>query len=132
MPPRAARGRARGRPPTRARGRARGRGGATGRGAQTSSASSAPNPVPDPVLGVPDGAQSQLLREVAAALRDFTRAAQAARNDVPPPPPPVAPPVVAPVPVVQAEPRAQSAMREFGRRNPPIFSGEADPIQAEL
>ena len=66
-------------------------------------------------------------------MRDFTRAAQAARTDIPPPPPPVAPPVVAPVPVVvQAEPRAQSAMREFGRRSPPTFSGDVDPIQAEL
>ena len=66
-------------------------------------------------------------------MRDFTRAAQAARTDILPPPPPVAPPVVASVPVVvQAEPRAQSAMREFGKRNPPTFSGDVDPIQAEL
>ena len=66
-------------------------------------------------------------------MRDFTRAAQAARTEVPPLPPSVAPTVIAPVPVVvQAELRAQSALKDFGRRNPPTFSGEADPIQAKL
>ena len=126
MPSRATRGRARGQPSCPDRGCARGyRGGAAGQGAQTSSASSAPTPV---LKSIP-GAQSQLLREVAAALRDFAHVVQATRTEVPPPLPPVAPTVVAPVPVVvQAEPRAQSAMRDFGRRNPPTFSGESNPI----
>ena len=70
---------------------------------------------------------------MAAALRNFTRAIQTARTRVLPPPPPVAPTVVAPVlVVVQAKPRAQSAMRDFGRRNPPTFSRESDHVQAEL
>ena len=74
---RAARGLARGRPSGLDRGRARGRrGGAAGRGAQTSSTSSVIAPMSESMPGVPDGAQSQLLREVAAALRDFTCAAQ--------------------------------------------------------
>ena len=66
-------------------------------------------------------------------MRDFTRAAQAASTKVPPLPPPIAPTVVAPVPVVlQAEPRAQSTMRDLGRRNSSTFTGESDPVQAEL
>ena len=101
MPLRAARGCARGRPSGPDRGHARSRrGGPVGRGAQTFSASSTPALVSESMLGVPDGAQSHLLREVAASLRDFTRVAQVARIEVPPPPPPVAPTVVAPVPVV--------------------------------
>ena len=36
------------------------------------------------------------------------------------------------VPVVQSEPRAQSAKREFGRRNPPVFSRDTDLVQVEL
>ena len=63
-------------------------------------------------------------------MRHFTQAVQATRNDIPPPP--VAPAVVALVPVIQAEPRAQSGMREFGRKNPLIISEETDPVQAEL
>ncbi|GFY99446.1 hypothetical protein Acr_13g0008460 [Actinidia rufa] len=57
---------------------------------------------------------------------------RAIRDEIqqPPPPPPVAvEPLVHRAP---AEPRAQSAMREFRRQDPPRFSGEPDPIEAEL
>ena len=81
-----------------------------------------------PVPGVPDGAQ--FFAEMMTVMRDFTQAVQAARNDIPPPP--VAPTIVVPVPVVQAEPRAQSAVRDLGKKNPPVFSGETDPVQEEL
>ncbi|GFZ05809.1 hypothetical protein Acr_17g0013810 [Actinidia rufa] len=63
------------------------------------------------------------------ALREFVRAIRDEIQQLPPPPPVAVEPVVHKAP---AEPRAQSAMREFRRQDPPRFSREPDPIEAEL
>ncbi|GFZ04934.1 hypothetical protein Acr_17g0005060 [Actinidia rufa] len=63
------------------------------------------------------------------ALREFVRAIRDEIQQPPPPPPVAVEPLVHRAP---AEPRAQSAMREFRRQDPPRFSGEPDPIEAEL
>ena len=93
MPPRV-RGRARGRPAGRARGHARGRAGTGGCGVEASSSSSAPS---DAFGGVPG--RAQFFREMTEAMREFTQAAQAARNEIPPPPP-TAPVIQEPLPTV--------------------------------
>ncbi|GFZ15628.1 hypothetical protein Acr_25g0000370 [Actinidia rufa] len=123
MPPRLRErdgGRVRGRAPVRAGGRSRSLGRGRGRVEGASSASS--------VSGGHDEAP-QMFHFTPEALREFVRAI---RDEIqrPPPPPPVAvEPVVHRAP---AEPRAQSTMREFRRQDPPRFSGEPDPIEAEL
>ncbi|GFZ10833.1 hypothetical protein Acr_22g0002310 [Actinidia rufa] len=63
------------------------------------------------------------------ALREFVRAIRDEIQQPPPPPLVVVEPVVHKAP---AEPRAQFAMREFRRQDPPRFSGEPDPIEVEL
>ncbi|GFY91298.1 hypothetical protein Acr_07g0014940 [Actinidia rufa] len=122
MPPRLRErdgGRVRGRAPVRAGGRARSLGRGRGRVEGAFSASS--------VSGGHDEAP-QMFHFTPEALREFVRAI---RDEIQPPPPPpvVVEPVVHRAP---AEPRAQSAMREFRRQDPPRFSGEPDPIEAEL
>ncbi|XP_057494185.1 uncharacterized protein LOC130779535 [Actinidia eriantha] len=123
MPPRLRErdgGRARGRAPVRAGGRARSLGRGRGRVEGASSASS--------VSGGHDEAP-QMFHFTPEALREFVRAIRDEIQQPPPPPPVVVEPVVHRAP---AEPRAQSAMREFRRQDPPRFSGEPDPIEAEL
>ncbi|XP_057506656.1 uncharacterized protein LOC130789864 [Actinidia eriantha] len=123
MPPRLRErdgGRARGRAPVRAGGRARSLGRGRGRVEGASSASS--------VSGGHDEAP-QMFHFTPEALREFVRAIRDEIQQPPPPPPVVVEPVVHRAP---AEPRTQSAMREFRRQDPPRFSGEPDPIEAEL
>ncbi|XP_057459254.1 uncharacterized protein LOC130749915 [Actinidia eriantha] len=123
MPPRLRErdgGRVRGRAPVQARGRARSLGRGRGRVEGASSASS--------VSGGHDEAP-QMFHFTPEALREFVRAIRDEIQQPPPPPPVVVEPVVHRAP---AEPRAQSAMREFRRQDPPRFSGEPDPIEAEL
>ena len=131
MMPLRVRDRASGRPAGRARGCARGCASTGGRGVKASSSSSAPS---DAFGGVPGGAQ--FFREMTEAMREFTQAARAARNKILPPPPaaPVArePDVVPVVQVTATEPRVLSIMREFKKRDPATFSGDPDPVEAEL
>ncbi|GFY99168.1 hypothetical protein Acr_13g0005690 [Actinidia rufa] len=114
------RGYVRGRAPVQARGRARGLGRGRGRVERASSASS--------VLGGYEEVP-QIFHFTSKALREFVRGI---RDEIQQPSPP---PLVVVEPVmhgVLAEPRAQSAMREFRRQDPPRFSGEPNPIKAEL
>ncbi|XP_057482049.1 uncharacterized protein LOC130768982 [Actinidia eriantha] len=113
-------GRVRGRAPVRAGGRSRSLGRGRGRVEGASSASS--------VSGGHDEAP-QMFHFTPEALREFVRAIRDEIQQLPPPPPVVVEPVVH---RASAEPRAQSAMREFRRQDPPRFSGEPDPIEAEL
>ncbi|GFS41577.1 hypothetical protein Acr_00g0075180 [Actinidia rufa] len=122
MPPRLRErdgGRVRGRAPVQAGGQSRSLGRGRGRVEGASSASS--------VSGGHDEAP-QMFHFTPEALREFVRAI---RDEIQPPPP--SPVVVEPVVHrAPAEPRAQSAMREFRRQDPPRFSREPDPIEAEL
>ncbi|GFY97791.1 hypothetical protein Acr_12g0003320 [Actinidia rufa] len=70
----------------------------------------------------------QIFHFTPEALREFVWAIRDEIQQPPPPPPVVVEPVVH---RASAEPRAQSAMREFIRQNPPRFSREPDLIKAE-